>query len=206
MKAVFLSVVAAGLLASLGCAKNPIVGRGITMREQYFGDVGLTGHDQNITIARGSKVRKLSILGHNNSITVEDEVTIYRVEFWGSGNVLTLPEHLSVRIDNVGTNQIVRRPREPRASLYVPPAEPVTEPVTPVPTDTYTRPTPETTPPQPLDTGQPIEKRQAEPRPDSRGVPSRTLPPQPAPRESEIEPPPAPLDVYPLEPSEPQDA
>jgi len=126
----------AGLVtAGMGCAVNPIVAHGSVTANQYFGDVGITGNGNSTTILRGSKVSKLSIIGDNNTVTVEDDVTIYRIEFWGKGNSVSIPETLSVRCNNVGNNQIIRRPVAVRplpvetryehpSPVYTPPAEP----------------------------------------------------------------------------------
>mgnify|MGYP001436812360 CR=1 FL=1 len=103
---------AAGLwLTTLGCAVNPSVGTGISTAQKYFGDLGVQGHNQNVTVLKGSRVTKLSIIGNNNTVTVEDGASIYRVEFWGNGNTVIVPENLwLIRTNNVGTNQLVRRP------------------------------------------------------------------------------------------------
>ena len=129
-----LSVLLTGLLmATAGCASNPIVGHGVIRADQYFGDVGLTGDGHTLTILRGSKVHKLSILGGSCTITVEEGVTLSKIEFWGTNNTVSVPEYLSIRTNEVGHNQIIRRPREAnvepvwtapaKVTPYVPPAE-----------------------------------------------------------------------------------
>ena len=113
MKRMALGVVAMGLLALVtGCATNAKVGTG-TWSGQYFGDVGVTGKNSNVTILRGSRVNKVSIIGDNNTITVEDGAFVNRVEFWGNGNTVSLPGGLIIRTTEVsrqGGNQIIRRP------------------------------------------------------------------------------------------------
>ncbi len=115
------------LLATTGCAHNSIVASNMTRADRYYGNVGITRHSNNITIVRGSKVPKLSILGNNNTVTVEDGAWLQRIEFWGKGNIVSLPEHLAVRVTEVGDNQIIRRPRElrniPEEVLVYPPAD-----------------------------------------------------------------------------------
>jgi hypothetical protein len=178
--AVVLMVVLAGLLvaAGTGCAANPVVGtRGNVQAQQYFGDVGVTGHNQNVTLLTGSRVRKLSILGDRNTVTVQDEVTIYRVEFWGSGNTISIPEHLSLRVDDIGNNQILRRPREvsmtpeptrfeqPPPAVTTSPIEPATPPqnraaapaVKPVPRPSPPARDPYNEPPPPVESSPPDE-------------------------------------------------
>ena len=131
-RAMVLCALATGLvLANTGCAPNPIVGSNMVMTQQYFGDFGVTGHGNNITILPGSRLHKLSIIGDNNTLTVQDDVTIWKIEFWGKGNTVSVPEYLSVRSNDVGANQIIRRP------------------YTPVPLPRTTEPPPAYTPPPP---------------------------------------------------------
>ena len=136
MRTILLGALTAGLvLTTTGCAHN-VIGAGVTRVDQYFGDVGVLGSGANVTILRGSKVTKLSLLGNSNSVTVQDGVTLYQIEFWGKGNTVSIPEPMVVRTTEVGTNQVIRRPRDLRGpsewsrfedtDMYVPPpAEPV---------------------------------------------------------------------------------
>jgi hypothetical protein len=131
MRAIILSALAAGLvLANVGCAVNPIVGTNVTMSQQYFGDVGIVGQGDNLTILTGSRVNKLSIQGDNNTITLQDGVTVWKIEFWGKGNTVSAAEDLSFRTNSVGANQIIRRPR---AMMPTPRYEPAPPPYTPLP-------------------------------------------------------------------------
>jgi hypothetical protein len=130
MRTLLIVALSAGLLvAGTGCASNPIVGQASQRSEQYFGDVGITGHGNSLTILPGSRILKLSIIGNDNTITVEDNVTIYRIEFWGKNNTISIPDYLSIRTNDVGSNQIIRRARSVREPTYY------TEP-----TPTYTSP------------------------------------------------------------------
>lgn len=111
MKTLLTIVAAAGLLLTAsGCAYNAIVGTGVARAAQFFGDVGVSGNGNQVTIQTGSKVSKLSVLGNNCTITVEDKVVLYRIEFWGKNNTVSIPESLIVRTTEVGSNQIIRRP------------------------------------------------------------------------------------------------
>lgn len=116
MRTILLGSLAVGLLlACSGCASNPRVGNGITASERVFGDYGVTGHNSNLTILRGSKCTKLSVIGDNNTITVEEGAMLYRIEFWGKGNVVSVPDTLLIlRTTQVGANQLIRRPTAPR--------------------------------------------------------------------------------------------
>jgi hypothetical protein len=125
MKKALFGLVASLWLAAAGCAVNPSVGKGITTAQKYFGDLGVEGHNQNVTILTGSRVTKLSIIGDNNTVTAEDGAAVYRVEFWGNGNTVIVPENLWIlRTNNVGTNQVIRRPS---GAPPVPPLEPLAE-------------------------------------------------------------------------------
>lgn len=133
LRVIVLSALVGLVLASTGCAPNAYVGSGVQMSQQFFGDVGFVGHGDNITILSGSKVNKLSIQGNNNTITVQDRVTLWKVEFWGKGNTVSIPEDLSIRVNAVGSNQILRRPR---AMMPTPRWEPAPAPTyTPPPTE-----------------------------------------------------------------------
>lgn len=115
-RVILLSALATGLvLASTGCAPNPLVGNSMVMSQQYFGDVGITGHGNNLTVLPGSRLHKLSLIGDNNTVTLQDDVTVWKIEFWGKGNTVSVPEYLSVRTNDVGANQIIRRPDNPVA-------------------------------------------------------------------------------------------
>jgi len=115
MKKSLMGIVASVLVVSAtGCASSSIVGTGVTRVDRFYGDVGITGSNNNLTILSDSRVSKLSILGNNCTVTVQDGVMLYRVEFWGKGNTVSIPETLVVRTTEVGSNQIIRRPREQR--------------------------------------------------------------------------------------------
>jgi hypothetical protein len=152
MKAILIGALAVGLLlASVGCAPNPRIGNGITASERVFGDYGITGHNCNLTMLRGSKCTKLSVIGDNNTITVEDGAMLYRIEFWGKGNIVSVPETLLIlRTTEVGANQLIRRPVQPRTeefpmTYYPPPTE-----ATPAPKGQPTAPPRTTMEPKPL--------------------------------------------------------
>ncbi len=139
-------------VAGIGCAVNPSVGTGIVAAQKYFGDVGIDGNGQNVTVLKGSRVTKLSIIGNNNTVTVEEGAAVYRIEFWGSGNTVMIPDNLWVlRTNNVGRNQIIRRPTSapPGPSYeFTPEAVPAATPTTPAAT---ARPAPAQPAPQPAE-------------------------------------------------------
>ncbi len=114
MRTITLAVTVFGLLAGVGCATNPMVANGVTRTDTYFGDLGITGNGNVITIADGSRVPKLSLIGNNNSITVEEGATIQKIEFLGKNNTVSIPDYLYIRTSEIGSNRIVRRPRERR--------------------------------------------------------------------------------------------
>lgn len=125
MRTTMVVAMMAGLLLVAGCASTPLVGDGVSRADQFFGDVGITGSGSVVTILRGSKVNKLSIIGNDCSVTVEEGVRLYKIEFWGKNNTVSIPEYLGVRTAQVGTNQIIRRPRETRPPLDTPAWEPL---------------------------------------------------------------------------------
>ncbi|MBN2448467.1 MAG: hypothetical protein JXO22_17200 [Phycisphaerae bacterium] len=77
---------------------------------QFFGDAGITGNDNVVTIQRWSRMSKLSITGDNNEITLEDHVRVPLIEVWGSGNTVSIPHDMIVRFNQVGqSNRLVER-------------------------------------------------------------------------------------------------
>lgn len=142
-------VLASGMIAALallsGCAHHIVDGNGSVINMEFpGGNVGVTGSDNTITIARGSRVWKLSIIADNNNITVEDGVTVNAIEFIGKGNVVNIPDNLLPRVTEIGNNQIIRRPAQRRSTDVYLPAEPL----------------------PPLETTAPPPASRAEPRPE----------------------------------------
>ncbi len=122
----------AGLLVfTAGCAVNSIVGHGAMGVGPYFGNVGMVGHNQTVTISRGSKVPKLSIQGNNCNVTVEDDAWVGKVEFLGNGNTVSIPADLLIGCTQIGANTIIRRPPMRRAGEEWPSYEETTTPPTP---------------------------------------------------------------------------
>lgn len=127
-----MSVFAMGLLVlAAGCAANAIVGNQATGVGPYYGDVGMVGHSQVVTISRGSRVSKLSIQGDNCNVTVDDDAIVGKIEFFGHGSTVSIPEDLVLRATQVGANTIIRRQRATRSLEEWPPYRETTPPVTP---------------------------------------------------------------------------
>ncbi len=111
---------AAGL--SVGCGANRVSGDHIRQRNIWYGTLAISGDYNQITVARGSRLIKLSILGHHNEVTVEDGVTLNKIEIFGDRNTVRIPEQLIVRVNQAGKgNQIVRRPSDAGAERQVQP-------------------------------------------------------------------------------------
>jgi len=157
---------AGGLLGALllvgGCAVNATVGHQSTRSGVWFGDLGVTGHGNNLTVQRGSRLHKISFIGDNNTVTCEDDVLVSHIEFWGSNNTITIPAGLLIRVTEVGKgNTVIRRPeRWTRYEEGIGEPEQVTPPpAAPAPSVEPT-PVPEETPPARTPTGElvPIEE------------------------------------------------
>lgn len=106
----------AALLA--GCnaisGDNRLVGNRMTRGDQWYGEFGILGHSNDVTIQRGSRITILKIAGDGNGVTVEDGVSCAKIEIWGSQNTVSVPETLVVRDSIFGQkNRIVRRPPPP---------------------------------------------------------------------------------------------
>lgn len=104
-------VVALAALVSLtGCAHNIVKGHESSRVGIFFGDVGIDGSNNVLTIQNRSRVTKLSILGSGNRIMVEDDVTLPHIEFCGRDNEVSVPGQLMYRVTEVGANnRVIRR-------------------------------------------------------------------------------------------------
>jgi len=106
-------VIAVGLavcaLATGGC--SGIGGNGGKHAAQYFHDLGILGHQNEVTVQSGSDIRFLKVAGDGNAVFIEDRVTLGKVEIWGENCTVSIPEHLIIRADVVGVgSKVVRRP------------------------------------------------------------------------------------------------
>jgi hypothetical protein len=138
------------LLAVFGCARGaPIVGHRVVQEGTYYGDLGITGNGSNVTVLRHSRITKLSIIGNNCTVMVEEGAGLGKIEFWGNGNVVSIPDVLIVRSNNVGANQIIRRPRPPAPVVEDPYAAPP-PPLAPMPSARPAEPPPTTRPIAPV--------------------------------------------------------
>lgn len=105
-----IAMATAALLAATGCSStNRIVGHNLTQTGHWYGELGITGDGNNITVQAGSRLTKLSVLGDGNAVTVEERCSLGKVELWGENNTVNVPDYLVVRIAQWGpANQIVR--------------------------------------------------------------------------------------------------
>lgn len=109
--AVVFTGVALAFLSGCGMEMRVVAHRTDT-NKQWFGDMGITGHQNKVTVAAGSRVEKLSIIGDGNTVFVEDNVTLSKVEVWGERNSISIPERLIIRDSLFGKGNIIeRRPR-----------------------------------------------------------------------------------------------
>ncbi|MBU0638007.1 MAG: hypothetical protein KKB50_04020 [Planctomycetes bacterium] len=112
MRRRFTVVFALGLcLLVAGCAETAFVTHGVTRTGKFFGEVGVTGDNNHLTIESESKILKLSFIGSGNTVMIEEDVTIGKVEFWGSNNTVSVPAGAILRSTEVGrNNKITYRP------------------------------------------------------------------------------------------------
>lgn len=106
--ALLLAVAAGGV----GCASdNRLVGHRMTRGDQWYGEFGIFGNLNDITVLRGSRLTYLKIAGDGNKVMVEDSVPVGKIEIWGSNNTISISEALRLRDSIVGHgNRIIRRP------------------------------------------------------------------------------------------------
>lgn len=109
-KGAWILIVGTLLLAGGCTSTNRIVGREGVHAGDWYGELGITGHVNRVTIKSGSNLDKLSIIGDMNKVFVEDRVVLGKVEIWGENNEVLIPEWLIVRDYRVGKgNRILRR-------------------------------------------------------------------------------------------------
>ena len=115
------------LLVAAGCGSNRIVGSNLTEEGHWYGVVGITGSQNDITIREPSELTKLSIIGDMNKVYVDDHVPLAKVEIWGRNNAISIPDRLIIRSNQIGKETIItRRPsggRWMRRSYVYQPAE-----------------------------------------------------------------------------------
>lgn len=94
-----------------GCAGNSMISHKTVRSARWYGDVGITGHQNIVTIEKESLVFELSIMGDNNEITVEDGASLAKIEIWGSSNTISLPAGMHPKYRNIGdNNKVTNRP------------------------------------------------------------------------------------------------
>ncbi len=101
-----------------GCAYNALVGHRVSRSGVFYGELGITGNLNELTIERESRMSKLSLLGDGNKVFIQDDVRLPRIEFWGSNNEISVPDYMydGIRTNNVGKfNSIVKRASQPGA-------------------------------------------------------------------------------------------
>ena len=105
-----IAMAVAVLLAATGCSStNRIVGHNLTQTGHWYGELGITGDGNNITVATGSRITKLSVLGDGNTVTVKDHCSLGKIELWGENNTVNIPDYLVVRVAQWGLeNRVVR--------------------------------------------------------------------------------------------------
>jgi len=111
MTRILLGALTATLFLAAGCSStNRIVGHEMIEAGHWYGELGITGHLNKITVEPRSRLTKLSIFGDANQVDVENNVALGKIEIYGENNVVTIPEHLVVRVAQIGDgNRVVRR-------------------------------------------------------------------------------------------------
>jgi len=100
-----------------GCVTgNRIVANKTVQSSRWYGELGITGHLNEITVQSGSNLTKLSIIGNFNTVHVMDHVRLGKVEIWGQDNKVYIPQGLLIRESIIGHgSEIVRvAPSEPQ--------------------------------------------------------------------------------------------
>jgi len=105
------AVLAVVLLMLAGCASNAIVGNQLTQENHWYGELGISGHLNKLTVLGDSRLTRLSVIGDANTIVVQDDATLAKIEICGKNNTISVPENLVIRESIWGEgNRVVRRP------------------------------------------------------------------------------------------------
>jgi hypothetical protein len=85
--------------------------------QQYFGELGIVGAGNTVTVQAGSVVAWLVVNGSNNKVTIEDGVEVAKIKVSGAGNVVSYPAGQQVELLPSDTgNEIFARPAGAPAS------------------------------------------------------------------------------------------
>ena len=105
------TIVPVALLMLAGCASNAIIGSQLAQENHWYGELGVTGHLNKLTVLGESQLTRLSVLGDANTIVVQDDATLAKIEICGENNTISVPENLVIRESILGKgNQVIRRP------------------------------------------------------------------------------------------------
>jgi hypothetical protein len=128
-RALATTVVPVALLMFAGCASNAIIGDQLTQEDQWYGELGVTGHLNKLTVLGESQLTRLSVIGDANTIVVQDDATLAKIEIFGENNTISVPENLVIRESILGKgNQVIRRPMSWKVAADTEPQPPPSEP------------------------------------------------------------------------------
>lgn len=86
-----------------GCINNNrIVASRVSQANTWYGELGITGHGNDITIQSGSDLTRLSIIGDFNKVRVEPRSTLGKIEIWGKDCKVYVPARMVIRKNVVG--------------------------------------------------------------------------------------------------------
>lgn len=113
-----------GLMLTACTSENRFVGNQLTREGRWYGEFGVVGHLNTVTVLEGSRLTTLKVVGDGNNVFVEDYVPVGKVEIWGANNEVSVPDVLFVR-DSVwghGSRVTVRAlgARTPRSIVTTP--------------------------------------------------------------------------------------
>ncbi len=105
-----LLFLSAAALFVAGCANTTIRGTGSRHEQVFYGDVGISGEDHDVTMLPGSQVRKLSIMGEDIYVFVTDGALVDKIEIVGENNEVSCPAGVTVEYSELGEdNRLIHR-------------------------------------------------------------------------------------------------
>lgn len=103
MRVVGVALAAALVLLSSGCvSSNRIVANRVVQSNTWYGELGITGVGNDITVQRGSDLTRLSIIGDFNRVRIEPRSTCGKIEIWGKECQVFVPAGMVIRKNVVG--------------------------------------------------------------------------------------------------------
>lgn len=85
-----------------GCNTTYLTSSGSRYSGVYYGELGLKGEDNELTLLDGTDLTKLSVMGKDNRVVVRPGANVMKVEIVGEDNRVECPAGMSVEYTEIG--------------------------------------------------------------------------------------------------------